>query len=62
MRMSIEKNWQRALRYRKLALAEPDRGKADLLNQIADEAERGILCTADSLHAISITAGALPSY
>ena len=41
------------MRYRKLALAEPDRGKADLLNKIADEAERGILCTPERLHPIS---------
>lgn len=37
----------RARRYRQLALAEPDDEKAALLNTIADEAERGVLCTAD---------------
>jgi hypothetical protein len=60
--MSTEKNWQRALRYRKLALVEADRGKADLLNQTADEAEHGVLCTADRLHAIHITAGSLAAF
>lgn len=34
----------RAVRYRRLALAEPDVGKARTLNLIADEAERGVLC------------------
>ena len=32
-----------------LALAEPDPEKARLLQQIADEAERGVLVTADWL-------------
>jgi hypothetical protein len=36
----------RALRYRELAMAEQDRAKAAILNRIADEAERGVLCTA----------------
>jgi hypothetical protein len=35
----------RAVRYRRLALAEPDKAKAALLHKIADEAERGVLCT-----------------
>jgi hypothetical protein len=39
--MSAEIDRTRALRYRRLALAETDRAKADLLNHIADEAERG---------------------
>lgn len=43
----MTKDLMRALRYRKLALAEPDSEKAALLNTIADEAERGVLCTAD---------------
>jgi hypothetical protein len=34
----------RALRYRKLALAEQDPDIARLLRLIADEAEKGILC------------------
>lgn len=45
--MGTDENQVRALRYRKLALAEADRRKAHLLNRIADEAERGILCTTD---------------
>jgi hypothetical protein len=44
--MSNERNHTRALRYRKLALAEADKYNANLLNQLADEAERGVLCTA----------------
>ena len=48
--MSTEKNHARALRYRKLALAETNRDNARLLNQIADEADRGVLCTVDQLH------------
>jgi hypothetical protein len=42
-----DKNQQRAVRYRGLALAEPDKAKAALLFKIADEAERGVLCTVD---------------
>ena len=34
---------ERAVRYRRLALAEPDKAKAAILNQIADEAERSTL-------------------
>jgi hypothetical protein len=37
----------RALRYRKLALAEPDADIARLLRLIADEAETGVLCVSD---------------
>jgi hypothetical protein len=36
----------RALRYRQLALAEQDRTNAAILNRIAEEAERGVLCIA----------------
>ena len=39
----------RALRYRTLALKEPDKEKARLLQLIADEAEQGILVTAEWL-------------
>ena len=42
-----DKNHDRAVRYRRLALAEPDKAKAALLQKIADEAERGVLCTVD---------------
>jgi hypothetical protein len=37
----------RAVRYRRLALAEEDKAKADLLLKLADECDRGLLCTAD---------------
>jgi hypothetical protein len=37
------KNQVRAVRYRRLALAEPDKANAAILNQIADEAERDAL-------------------
>ena len=43
------KNHDRAVRYRRLALAEPDKAKAAILNQIADEAERDVLCTVDKM-------------
>jgi hypothetical protein len=36
----------RAVRYRRLALAEQDKANADLLLKLADECDRGILCTA----------------
>jgi hypothetical protein len=36
----------RAVRYRKLAMAEQDPVAAKLLRDIADEAERGVLCVA----------------
>jgi hypothetical protein len=38
---------ERAVRYRRLALAEPDPEKARLLYLIAEEADRGVLATAD---------------
>jgi hypothetical protein len=44
------KNHIRAVKYRQLALAEPDRAKADVLHKIADEAERDVLCTVDWMH------------
>jgi hypothetical protein len=37
----------RAVRYRRFALAEEDRQKADLLYKLADEADRGVLITVD---------------
>jgi hypothetical protein len=37
----------RAVRHRRLALAEEDRGKADRLLKLADECDRGLLCTAE---------------
>jgi hypothetical protein len=46
----------RAVRYRRLALAEEDREKADLLYKLADEADLGLLCTAEWISAISMKA------
>jgi hypothetical protein len=43
----MSKSNPRAVRYRKLALAERDREKADLLYKLAEEADRGLLCTAE---------------
>lgn len=43
--MNSPKDQARAVKYRRLALAEPDPTKAALLRSIADEAERGILYT-----------------
>ena len=40
-------NHDRAVRYRRLALGEADKANAALLQRIADEAERGVLCTVD---------------
>jgi hypothetical protein len=37
----------RAARYRRLALAEPDKEKAELLRLLADEADRGVLVTTE---------------
>jgi hypothetical protein len=37
----------RSVRYRRLAMRETDPVKAQLLSQLADEAERGVLCTVD---------------
>jgi hypothetical protein len=39
----------RALRYRRLAFAEEERAKADLLHKLAEECDRGLLCTAEWL-------------
>jgi hypothetical protein len=47
-----DKNQDRVVRYRRLALAEPDKAKAALLQKIADEAERGVLCTVDRKQAV----------
>jgi hypothetical protein len=37
----------RAVKYRRLALAETDQEKVRLLQRLADEAEQGILVTSD---------------
>jgi hypothetical protein len=42
-------NQNRARRYRRLAVAEPDECKAALLRKLAEEAERGVLCTVDQM-------------
>jgi hypothetical protein len=39
----------RSVRYRRLALTEQDKAKADLLLKLADECDRGLLCTAERL-------------
>ncbi len=41
------KNHARAVRYRQLALAEPDKAKAAIFYAIAEEADRDVLCTVD---------------
>jgi len=41
----------RAVSYRRLALAEHDKANTDLLLKLADECDRGILCTAEWLSA-----------
>jgi hypothetical protein len=41
----------RAVRYRRLALAEQDTEKVRLLQLIADEADRGVLFTAEWISA-----------
>jgi hypothetical protein len=43
----------RAVKYRHLALVEPDEKKAQLLRQIAEEAEKGILVTSDLRRAVT---------
>jgi hypothetical protein len=55
-----DKNHERAVRYRRLALAEPDKAKAALLLKIADEAERGVLCTVDEKQFVPDIASAKP--
>jgi hypothetical protein len=37
----------RAIRYRRLALAQEGKATANLLLELADECDRGILCTAE---------------
>ena len=46
----------RAVRYRRLALAETDSANAVLLQRLADEAERGVLCVADKAYGSSSAA------
>jgi hypothetical protein len=37
----------RAARYRRLAILKPDKEKCRILQRLAEEPERGILCTVD---------------
>jgi hypothetical protein len=39
----------RSVKYRRLALVEPDQEKAQLLYRLADEADRGVLFTSEWL-------------
>jgi hypothetical protein len=55
-----DKNHDRAVRYRRLALAESDKAKVALLQKIADEAERGVLCTVDQKQPVPDVANARP--
>jgi hypothetical protein len=41
------KNHNRAIRYQRLAIAERDESKAAFLRKLAEEAERGVLCTVE---------------
>jgi hypothetical protein len=51
---------QRAVKYRRLALAEQDQDKVRLLQQLADEADRGVLVTSDWLPARPLSGGLAP--
>jgi hypothetical protein len=53
----VPKNHARAVRYRQLALAEPDKAKAAILFAIADEADRDVLYTVDRTN-LGFTRGA----
>ena len=52
----------RVARYRRLALATDDKANADLLLKLADECDRGILCTAEwaSTRSVSRNAAETP--
>jgi hypothetical protein len=52
----------RAVRYRRLALAEEDREKADLLYKLAEEADRGLLCTAEWMSTRTLTGAVLAQH
>jgi hypothetical protein len=52
---------QRAIKYRRLALAEQDQDKARLLQRLADEADRGVLVTSDWLLPKPLTGGLAPA-
>ena len=56
----------RAARYRGLALAERDQTRSALLNRLAEEADRGVLCTAHKCTQLHLAhdagAGPRPSF
>ena len=54
--MDIKKNCTSAIRYRRKAIAEPDERKAALLRKLAEEAERGVLCTVDQMPSREVVA------
>jgi hypothetical protein len=45
--MQMPTSSSRAIRYRRLALAQVDKAISDLLFKLADESDRGILCTTE---------------
>jgi hypothetical protein len=51
MRRCVAMGHDRAARYRRLALKEPDKDNAALLRLLADEADRGVLVTTEWLSA-----------
>ncbi len=50
----------RAVKYRRLALAEPNVQKAQLLRTLADEAEKGILVTSETHRPAAPKPGQVP--
>jgi hypothetical protein len=48
-------NQDRTARYRRLASAELHSGRAQLLNRLADESDRGVLVTADWLRSAKLS-------
>jgi hypothetical protein len=47
------KNYKRAIGYRRLGVTERDECKAAFLRKLAEEAERGLLCTVDQMYGSS---------
>jgi len=50
----------RANKYRRLAMVEPDADKAHLLDRLAEEAERGALCTANWRRSVPVLSVQIP--
>ena len=48
----IAKNYIRAARYRALALTEKYQARANLLDRLAEESKRGVLCTVRHLRLV----------